>query len=167
MEKWLDIKGYPNRQVSDLGRIRSVRKSGYNIRNPKPDKRGYVRMQLKYNGQTVRVHRIVAKAFIPNPLNLPEVNHINGIRHDNRVENLEWVTKSENQLHARRTGLMPETPKGQDHWNAVLNDKMVISIKTLLKEGLNPRQIADKMNINKSTVTNIKYGLAWSHIKIC
>lgn len=67
------------------------------------DKQGYVRLRM--NGKAYFIHRIVATKYIPNPEGKEEVNHINGIRHDNRVENLEWVTRSENQQHAFDTGL--------------------------------------------------------------
>lgn len=68
---------------------------------------GYVCIALTLNGKqsTHRLHRIVAKLFIQNPEGKPEINHKNGIRHDNRVENLEWCTRSENTNHAIQTGL--------------------------------------------------------------
>jgi hypothetical protein len=70
------------------------------------DKKGYLQLGLLINGKDTkfRVHRLVAMAFIPNPENKPQVNHINGIKSDNRVENLEWVTSSENRLHAVKIG---------------------------------------------------------------
>ena len=74
---------------------------------------GYEQIMLCKNKKTYVkcVHRLVAETFIPNPLNKPEVNHINGIRHDNRVQNLEWVTHSENVLHAFRK-LKRKKPQG-------------------------------------------------------
>jgi len=83
-------------EVSNLGRI----KRDGQIINVKLNKFGY-----QYKSNIRLVHRIVAIAFIPNPLNKPEVNHINGIKIDNRVENLEWATRSENNKHAWDTGL--------------------------------------------------------------
>lgn len=165
MEKWQDIKDYPNRQVSDMGRIRFFKNGVYNIRKCTPNERGYVRMQLKNKGKTLVVHRLVAEAFIPNPYNLPEVNHINGIRHDNRVDNLEWVTKSENQIHARRTGLL-KTKRGEKHWNATLTDSDVKDIKKLIKDGTHPKIISTKYKISLSNISNIKYGTSWKHIRI-
>lgn len=71
------------------------------------DKLGYRRAKLSYKGTTVcvKLHRLVAQTFIPNPENKPQVNHIDGNKANNNVGNLEWVTNSENQSHATRTGL--------------------------------------------------------------
>lgn len=108
MEIWKGIVGYEGRyQVSNLGRVKSLRKfigSGYwqeeKLLTPLM-KRGYGSVGL-YGEATKQkqIHRLVAMAFVPNPENKPQVNHINGVRADNRVENLEWVTCSENHLHA-------------------------------------------------------------------
>jgi len=113
-EVWRDVPGFEGwYQASSLGRVRSVDRYINQCNNgtwcdvlyrgkilkPKVDKDGYERLNLRRLGMNA-VHRIVALTFIPNPQAKPQVNHINGQRADNRVENLEWCTNSENHLHA-------------------------------------------------------------------
>lgn len=119
-EVWKDIAGYEGAyQISNFGRVKSLerevnirlfnvgltkRKVPELIRKQIIYKNGYVGVQL-HKQQKVKlhlIHRLVAQAFLPNPENKPEVNHKNGDKLDNRVENLEWVTASENEQHSRK-----------------------------------------------------------------
>ncbi len=122
-EIWKDIEGYEGKyQVSNLGGVRSLdRKIGNYFRKgkvlkPRACRNGYLLVNL-YNKYSIReaklVHRLVANAFILNQKNKLEVNHIDGNKHNNTIENLEWCTSSENKKHAIRTGLKPERFKGQ------------------------------------------------------
>ena len=101
-EEWIDIPGFKGLyKVSNKGVVKSL---NYNhtgkekILKPNKDGFGYPKVALSKNGKikTIKVHRLVAEAFISNPLNLPEVNHINEIKEDNRVENLEWCSSRYN-----------------------------------------------------------------------
>ena len=114
---WKKLKNYPGYSVSDTGVVRSDQRKIWNgrgwyesreiILRPNRLSKGYLQVDLKVDKRRHprQVHRLVAEAFIPNPNNYPQVNHINGIKDDNRVENLEWCDNSMNQLHAYKTGL--------------------------------------------------------------
>lgn len=108
MEIWKDIPGWENKyQISSLGNVRSLnfKQTGkIKVMSGITDIRGYKSIAFRPNGSKSRqkhymIHRLVAEAFIPNTENKPFVNHKNGKRDDNRVDNLEWVTRSENEKH--------------------------------------------------------------------
>lgn len=116
MEIWKDIIWYEwLYQVSNIWNVKSLQKTNIGrwwclriykekIMKLSKDTKGYTFVRLANNKKTknMKIHRLVAQAFIPNPEKKPDVNHINWITTDNRLENLEWVTKSENQLHSIR-----------------------------------------------------------------
>ena len=111
-EIWKDIKGYEGRyQISNFGRVKSLIypkekiMNIYNFRRDGEKGKGYWRVRLIKNSsyKYFFVHRLVAEAFIPNPNNYATVNHINGIKTDNRIDNLEWCSLKENiQKHGKQ-----------------------------------------------------------------
>ena len=117
-EEWRPVKGFEGYyEVSNLGRVRSLDRvdSVGRVRIGKILKQsaknnGYMHLVLSANGikKNAHAHRLVAQAFIPNPLNKMDVNHIDGDKTNNKVDNLEWATRSENQKHAYDIGLQPK-----------------------------------------------------------
>ena len=114
-EIWKPIKGYSNYEVSNLGNIRNINyhneKRKQNLKQIKSNRRFMV-VSLPYKDgfKSVPIHRLVAETFIPNPDNLPQVNHIDGNRYNNTINNLEWCTSEQNIEHAIKTNLIKCRP---------------------------------------------------------
>jgi hypothetical protein len=169
MEEWKDIKGYKGiYQVSDMGRIRSldrIIKYSHNrideLRKGKLlaiNKCGhYSRVRLAKNGKgkTYLVHRLIAAVFISNPENKPQVNHINGDRHDNNIANLEWCTSKENMNHAFNNYLIRK----------VINSKTdvfsALAIKTYMDAGFSNKEISLLYNTTTDHISRIRRGHRW------
>ena len=115
MESWRTIPASKGKiEISDKGNIRSLLRGEPFVLKCQEDNSGYYRVRATIERQkmTFKIHREVAKAFIPNPNNLPQVNHKDGNKKNNAVDNLEWVTSRENALHAIKTGLWDTVIEG-------------------------------------------------------
>lgn len=164
--KKLDIN--QNYSISSLGRVRNDKTNKF--LSPR-DLRGYKRIYIYVNGKAtdLRIHRLVANAFIPNPNNKPQINHINGNRSDNCVTNLEWCTNAENQKHAYKIGLRDsksnsESARGVRNPNCKLSEQDVKDIKTKL-EYLTGIELAKQYNVATSTISNIKNNKKWKYLQ--
>lgn len=172
-EIWKEIKGYEGYyQISNLGKVKSLcRKiqngNKFNLRKEIILKNsinsvGYYTVTLyKNNKSTVKlVHVLIAETFIPNPESKPQVNHIDGVKLNISVENLEWVTRSENIQHAYDTGLTKN--KGESHYLSKITVADKSKIKELVKSGISQRKIAKQFGVNQSQISRINADKAWN-----
>lgn len=163
-EIWKDVVGYEGKYlVSNLGRIKSLPKKSWKGERvlKETDKTNYCFIDLCKDGTVKKflVHRLVAIAFIPNPEGKPQVNHINGIKRDNKLSNLEWVTRSENQKHSIEIGL--RSARGEKNSQSKLTKEQVLEIYHSNERGF---ILCKNYNIKQSTICDIKSGRSWYHI---
>ena len=167
MEVFKEVKDYEGIYfVSNLGNVKSVDHycSGRNGSGKQSGRilkqhicfKGYSRVSLSFNGKrfSTGAHRLVALTFIPNTENKPQVNHINGIKTDNRVENLEWCTNKENQIHAIINKLVKHNTCEKHHMSKLTN-KQVLNIRGLYKIGFTNKELAKDHNISNSAMSKI------------
>jgi predicted XRE-type DNA-binding protein len=157
------IKGFPSYTIDTNGIVVSyMRNNPREIKRPL-NRKGYAMVML-YNGEKRKlyaIHRLVAEHFIPNKSNNPQVNHIDGNKLNNNINNLEWVTASENIQHSYDKKL---TPSGENHHQSKLTENNVRQIKTLLSRGFSQRKIAKMFNVSQCPISEINRGLIWKHI---
>lgn len=163
-EEWRGIPGYETfYKASDLGRIKSsMPHNGTNERilSQTIATKGYLGCGLYKNKKrtSFQVHRIIAETFIPNPDNLPEVNHKKGNKKDNRVWKLEWNTRDENIKHAVTNSLMQQ---GERHHKSKLKEWQVLEIRA---SKFNTKKLAEIYNMSKNSIWQIRRKETWSHI---
>ena len=149
-EIWKDVLGYEGKyEVSTLG---NVRRNGKLLKQLTNRQRGDYKL-VGLCGKKHRVHRLVGQSFIDNPNNKPEINHINGLKWDNRVENLEWVTKKENVVHSVEIGLKG---RKQLKLNQKFSSNIINEIKKLIDNKVKYRVISEKYNVSTGYITQLK-----------
>jgi hypothetical protein len=178
MEIWKSIEGFEGRyEVSNHGRVKSLPRTH-------PKRRGLIKERIikfsftggrkgrKYptvhitNRPLVKhlmIHRLVAMTFIPNPENKREVNHKDGDKLNNHVDNLEWCTRKENIRHSLDSGLLMTNGA---HFNAILNLEQVKEIKIKLANGFKRSALAKEYSIGYATISLISTGKQWKHVTI-
>lgn len=163
-EIWKQVKGFSNYEVSNFGNVRSV--ISKKLLHPYSSKlrEGYCYISLQQNGKRKNylLSQLIARHFIDNPLNKPQVNHKSGNKLDNSVSNLEWVTAKENIQHAIRNGWMAEPLYGSKSPAHKVDEKQVMEIRKLEKEGMRHKDIAKIYGLGVSTVTHIVNGTRWA-----
>ena len=114
---------------------------------------------------SMKIHRLVATTFIPNPQKLPEVNHIDCNRQNSRADNLEWVTHQDNISHSVRMGNYNGKQLGEKNIRSRLTEDDVVDIRLMFDNGLMTQQeLAKAYNVGWSTIHNIVFRLTWTHI---
>lgn len=176
IEEWREIEGYEGYyEVSNLGKVRSLDrkvfnpKSGMAIRRgcllqPNTNHKGYKYVGFHKNGVRsglLFVHKLVARAFILNPENKPQVNHKDGDKLNNAVWNLEWNTDAENQKHAKDNFLKS---RNENHKDSVLTNEQVLFLPRLFEIGMNQGMIAKIYGVDRHVIMNILKGVSYRQI---
>jgi len=168
-EIWADV-GDGKYQVSNNGRVRSYggkhKPTEPKLLKVSNGRSGYPTVALYYDkARHFSVHRLVAEAFLCNPHNWPMVNHKNGNKSDNRVENLEWCTNALNMQHAYRTGIViaPKKP-GEKNPFSKLSDETVLRIRELHAAGSKQCDLAKEFGVHFVTINKIVLRKTWRHL---
>ena len=159
-EEWRPIPNFPSYKANRSGQV--LGPSG-RILKPRPYTRDYLYVCMWQNGKThtKRLHRLIALTFIPNPENKPEVSHKDLNKNNNAVENLEWVTSSENTIHAKENGRGGAFLKGSKHPESKLKEQDVLDIIEGISDGFYHKDIAKYYGVSRHTITLIVRGETW------
>lgn len=130
------------------------------------EKNGYLKCTIFEDDNVISqkfVHRLVAETFIPNPNNLPEIDHIDCNKQNNLKDNLEWVTSKENKRRAWNNNLYNKN-FGEDHYLTDMTDSCIRDVCQCIQDGMRNKEISEMFNIHKDLISHIKRGVAWKHI---
>lgn len=159
------IKGFPGYYVTINGRVLSDVRSILKVMKPRKHSTGYPQAVLAKNGKPYYryIHRLVLEAYVgPCPPGY-QCDHINGIRHDNRLENLRWVTRKQNmRFISKRRG--NNWNKGENHPAAILTNEIILEIRKLFSQGKRQKDISDLFNLGQGYVSLIVNRKIWKHI---
>jgi DNA-binding transcriptional regulator YiaG len=164
-EKWLPVNGFEEQyMVSNFGRVKRKFKFNEKFLPGNRNKDGYLTILLvnKTNRSCQYIHRMVAINFIPNPENKKTVNHIDGNKENNHIDNLEWATHSENHLHAFKK--LNRKSSTNRYWGRTgkLKPNEVLFIRNSNLKGV---ELAKMFNVSKGTISNILAMKRWKQIK--
>lgn len=162
------INGFPKYRVGSDGTVWSEKTLSreWKLLGQKVTERGYHNVTLSHLGRAkcFRVNRVVALAFIDNPSNKPEVNHKDGNKSNNSVNNLEWATRSENELHAFRIKIKVPV-RGEQRHTARLSNVQAMDIARRLASGERVGLLASEFGVHQTTISDIKLGRSWTHLR--
>ncbi len=176
-EVWKAVPGYESYyEVSNQGRVRSLeRRTTDRLGRPfvrygkvlslNTEAKGYksIRLCVETKHRIFKVHRLVASAFLPAPAAGQQINHMNGIKDDNRPENLEWVTPEQNMRHAFSNGL-GRSSLGEKNTRAILCSDDVRYIRQMSVEGVSCAAISRSYNVSEAAIRQILKGRNWAHV---
>lgn len=161
---WKPILENGNETGYSVSNIGTVRYNGAPVKIYTTATPGYPTVYLKNLGNTQCVHRLMAEAFIPNPENKKQVNHINGKKTINWVGNLEWVTPKENAEHAWKIGLVNN--RGENQGANIYSESTIENACRLMTRGFKNIEISKKTGIHPKMVSDIRMGKRWCHVSI-
>lgn len=164
-----EIEGFNDYLVDIEGNVYSNKNNNFIKLKPIITKYGYCEVELYGNKRKrFKIHQLVALTFIPNPSNLPQVNHEDGNKKNNHVSNLKWCDSLYNLTHARETRLNTSIPpsngKGEKNSRSILTENKVLEIREKASKGKTHKELSKEYGVATSTISGIVARIKWQHI---